>query len=293
MPTRPEGEAPRRRRRLRGVFDLGVARERRRYQGDPRRILLGTLRERFLRAHLKDSPGRVLELGPGPGRFTAVIRRLARGPVIAVDLSRRSLKAARRSSRDGRGLPRVHWIQGAGEHLPLTTGSVDAAVALGNILGFAARDAPKVMEELRRVLRPGGLLVADFPSPAGAVQEFLHGLSQDRRLQKVLRNPRLYLIDSVLATGYQPFAPARLAKFECQFFTAGEARETLARHGFETLDVMSVAPLTAFQDRSPSIAHQEKRTWEALLRLEECVGRRPGTLEMGHGFVVAGRRKGV
>jgi len=78
--------------------------------------------------------------------------------------------------------------------------------------------------------------------------------------------------------------------WEFQFYTVAQATKALARAGFRVIDAMSVAPLAAYQDRVAAIAHRERKTWEGLLRLEERVGRRPGALESGHGFVVAAVR---
>jgi len=281
---------PHRRRHVRRTFDARVQAEWSRYGGDPRRILLRTLRERFLRQHLKGSGGILVELGPGPGRFTPTLRRSTRKRVVALDLSREALRAARKRAPEKRGLARVDWVQGAGEHLPLRSRSVDTVVVLGNIVSFAALDGPLLLKELGRVVKPGGLLVADFPSPAASAQEFLYMGSRRRFLRRVLRRPKYYFLDQVLATGYQPLAPARMALWEFRFYTAAEARKELARVGFRTVDVMSVAPISAHQDRIAAIAHREKRAWATLLRVEEQVGRRPGVLETGHGFVVAAIR---
>jgi ubiquinone/menaquinone biosynthesis C-methylase UbiE len=281
----------RRRRNLRESFDLRVRDEWKRYGGEPRRVLHRTLRERFLRAHLRDSGQLILELGPGPGRFTPILRRGARTRVFAVDLSRAGLRAGRRrAGRQPEG-SRVEWIQAAGEHLPFVSRSIDIAVVLGNIVGFAGVDGPVLLKEIGRVVKPEGRLLADFASPAAATQEFFHAAANHRFLPRVLRRPRYYFLDRVLDTGLQPYAPARLARWEFRFYTAKEASTELARAGFRVVDAMSVAPVAAHQDRVAAIAHRERRTWEALLRIEERVGRRAGVLEAGDGFVVAAVRK--
>jgi ubiquinone/menaquinone biosynthesis C-methylase UbiE len=239
---------------------------------------------------LQGSSGVVLELGPGPGRFTPTLRRSTRGRVIALDLSRESLRSARRRAGRKPERSRVDWIQGAGERLPLRTRSVDVVVAFGNIVSFAALDGPALLKELARVVKPRGLLLVDFASPAAATQEFFYVAARKRLLGRVLRRPGYYLIERVLATGFQPFTPARLARWEFQFYTVAEAAKALARAAFRTIDAMSVAPIAAYQDRVAAIARREKRTWETLLRIEEQIGRRPGVLEAGHGFVVAAVR---
>lgn len=210
--------------------------------------------------------------------------------MIALDLSREGLRSARRRARRQPGLTRIDWVQGAGERLPLHSRSIDTVVAFGNIVSFAALDGPVLPKELGRVVKPRGVLLADFASPAAATQEFFYVAARQRLLGRILRRPHHYFLDRVLTTGFQPLDPARLARWEFRFYTVAAAEQELAGAGFRTIDAMSVAPIAAFQDRVAMIARREERTWETLLRVEEQVGRRPGVLETGHGFLIAAVR---
>ena len=97
---------------------------------------------------LGDRPRRVLDLGAGTGLLTEVL--LAAGhEVVAVDLSEQMLAQLRAR------LPQVATATGGAESLPLPDASVDAVVA-----GQAAHwfDPEPAAVELRRVLRPGGVV---------------------------------------------------------------------------------------------------------------------------------------
>ena len=291
MTSCPTLSPQRRRRRVREVFDARVAREWRRHEGEPWRVLRRTLRERFLAKHLGRLRGTVLELGPGPGRFTPLLRAEPRRAVLAVDLSRGSLLAARRRTRPDPALAPVDWVEGVGEHLPLRSGSFQGVVALGNIVSFASRDGPALLRELWRVARPRGRLIADFPSPVAATQEFFYTAARNRFLPRVLRERRYYLVDQVLDSGFQPFDPPRLCSWEFRFYTAAEAVRMLRRAGFDVVDTMSVGPVARMDDRVISVARRDPRTWRSLLEIEERAGRRAGVLETGDGFVVCAVRR--
>jgi ubiquinone/menaquinone biosynthesis C-methylase UbiE len=254
-------------------------------------VLRRALRERFVLKHLPSPQGIILELGPGPGRFTPTLRKSAKSRVVSIDLSRESLKFARRRGLRQRGRPSIDWVQAAGEHLPLAAGTIDTAVVLGNIVSFATADGGTLLRELRRVIKRHGCLLVDFESPAAAIQEFLQVAAERRILPRILRRPRYYLVDQILDTGFQPYAPDRMAQWDFQFYTMEEAAQLLRNSGFAVVDAMAVAPIAAHQDRVTSIARREKRTWDSLLRIEERVGRRAGAFEMGHGFVIAAVRK--
>lgn len=108
----------------------------------------------------------VLELGPGSGYFTVeVSHRLGpEGRVLCVDIQPKMIGALRRRLlREGvtNALPMV----GDALSLPLADRSVDCAF-LVTVLGEVP-DRPKALAELRRVLKPGGILsiTESLPDP--------------------------------------------------------------------------------------------------------------------------------
>jgi SAM-dependent methyltransferase len=167
---------------------------------------------------------------------------------------------------------------------------VGLAVAMGNIVSFSAEEGPVLLREIGRVLRPGGLLVADFMTPVGALQEFLRNGAEGRFLVRILRRHRFYMIDRVLTTHFQPYAPQRLGRWEFRFYTAEEASKALARAGFRVKEVMSIAPVARMDNRVISAARRDPRAWRSLIQVEEQVGHRSGVLETGDGFLVAAVR---
>ena len=289
--TAPTASA--RRRRIRERFDASVGREWRRYSGDAWRVLVRELRDRFLARHLPKGGGWVLELGPGPGRFTPTV--LASGArVAAVDLSLPMLRALGRRAAVRTRSARLRPVRGAGEHLPFRNGAFRAVVAYGNILGFAGSEGAQLLSEIARVVRPGGLLLLDVASPVGSTTEFLEVGARRRFLRRILRNPDYYFLSAILGAGprgHQPYAPARMGYFEFDFYTVEGADEVLRAAGFSPVDRMALGAIGAFRDRLTTIARREPRTWKNLVEIEEQVGRRPGVLETGHGFVLAARRR--
>jgi ubiquinone/menaquinone biosynthesis C-methylase UbiE len=92
----------------------------------------------------------VLEVGGGPGELAARIRTELGCEVVMLDVSERMVELAR-----GRGVDaRVGDVQ----ELPFDDGSFDCAVAAWML--FHVPDLQRGLEELARVLSPGGRLVA-------------------------------------------------------------------------------------------------------------------------------------
>ena len=121
---------------------------------------------------LDAQPGaRVLEVGFGTGHTMAALDR-AVGPgglVVGVDLSWRMAEVTRRRFRRA-GLHRSLLVQADARHIPLSPSSFDAVTMSFFLELVDTPDLPAVLDECRRVLRPGGRLVVvslDLPRAAG------------------------------------------------------------------------------------------------------------------------------
>ena len=119
------------------------------------------LRRRYMRPILNRvgiQPGeRILELGPGPGIFTveAAQRVGPAGRLIAVDIQPEMIAQVEDRVQEA-GLTNVETHVADAYHLPLDYASVDRAF-LVTVLPEVP-DQARALAELRRILKPGGLL---------------------------------------------------------------------------------------------------------------------------------------
>jgi SAM-dependent methyltransferase len=95
-------------------------------------------------------PQNYLEVGCGPGELAARVQETLGADVIAIDISPRMVELARRGGVDAR--------EGDVKRLPFGDGEFDCAVAAWMLYHVAAVEP--ALDELARVLRPGGRLVA-------------------------------------------------------------------------------------------------------------------------------------
>ncbi len=108
---------------------------------------------------LAGSRPRLLDVGCGAGRDAAWLeRRGAR--VTGIDLSRGMLAEARVRVRGD--LARMDM-----RTLAFSDGCFDAAWCMASLLHLAIADAPGALAEVRRVLRPGGVLALGLQEGAG------------------------------------------------------------------------------------------------------------------------------
>jgi len=153
------------------------------------RVMTAGLDQRWRRATVKAvvEPGdRVLDAACGTGDL-AVIAAKAGGNVTGLDFSEPMLDRARRKA------PELDWVRGDLLALPFEDESFDAAT-----VGFGVRnvaDLPGALEELRRVLKPGGRVgILEITRPRGPLR-FFYSLWFDRivpLLGKVLPGGEAY-----------------------------------------------------------------------------------------------------
>jgi SAM-dependent methyltransferase len=132
----------------------------------------------LLRAHGALAPGkRGLDVGCGDGVMLYKILR-AGGQVLGVDLSLAGLRIARAEIERRSGKPPA-LTRASATVLPFASGSVDFVTSIEVIEHLA--DAGGHLAEIRRVLRPGGVLVVTTPHrlASGELQDPYHVVEYD------------------------------------------------------------------------------------------------------------------
>ena len=162
--------------------------------GEVRARLLGSL------DYLDDTvPAVVLDLGSGTGHAAAAMKkRWPKSQVLALDLSLSMLRQSRRQAGWWRPFTR---LCADARTLPLADGSVDLVFA--NLSLAWMEDLPAVFAGLRRVLRPGGLLVCSSfgPETLGELQAAFTG--EHEPPQPVPLLPIAGFGDAMVAAGFR------------------------------------------------------------------------------------------
>ncbi len=116
---------------------------------------------------------RALELGCGPGEDAAALT--ARGfRVAGFDVSRTPIRRAVENA------PAAHFfVADLRTPLPVQCGAVDVVVASLSIHYFALRETRGIVDEVRRVLRPGGV----FVFRVNATDDVYFGASQGEEIE--------------------------------------------------------------------------------------------------------------
>jgi SAM-dependent methyltransferase len=263
------------RRRFLEWDEYRVDREWNRYEGTPLRDLYRELRERFLARHLPLTPGRSLEIGPGPGRFSRLIGHPA-DRVALLELSRTMLERIQTGpSMTGNGT--LDLVQGDAVEPPFRPGRFHRVAMLGNVLGFAESDAPELLSRTAGLVELGGRLLLEFVAGPGERSRYLHRLPPGA-IARLLVAPLRAVLPRVEREGFVTARERETGGRHFRRMSATEIERRLAASGFEIRERVAVAPCLGNDASRLSAVRSIPVAWSHLLELEESIGRAPARL---------------
>ncbi|WP_043770126.1 class I SAM-dependent methyltransferase [Algiphilus aromaticivorans] len=116
---------------------------------------------RCIAAMALQAGNRVLEIGPGNAAFAGeMVSAAAHVRYLGVDWSEAMVAQARARYRDSAESDRIALLRGSSETLPFPDASFERVLAVHTL--YFWQPAERHLQEIRRVLRPGGLLCLAF-----------------------------------------------------------------------------------------------------------------------------------
>ncbi len=165
-----------------------------------------TLKSAAITTRIADALGdepyeRVLDVACGPGILASLLAPKARC-LVGIDFTRKPLLLARDHCR-AEGISNGFWLRGVAERTPLRSGSFDAAVLRLALHHF--EKPAQVLEEVRRLLRPGGrLVVLDILTTEDRQSAQLHNaIERLRDPSHTSFSSASQLIDSITVAGFE------------------------------------------------------------------------------------------
>ncbi|MEV0848043.1 class I SAM-dependent methyltransferase [Streptomyces sp. NPDC049954] len=172
-----------------------------------------------------------LDVCTGTGAGLDVLRPLCATRVTGVDFSAGMLEQARHATGGGPGgpgRPTVDWVRADALALPFRQG-YDLAVSFGASGHFLPAERPRLFNQVRQALRPGGMFafpLAAPPRPSSAGYWATSGFDAAMRVRNLVRRPSFVMY--------------------YRTWPLGAVRDDLLRAGFE----VRLLPLKEFGRRS-------------------------------------------
>jgi ubiquinone/menaquinone biosynthesis C-methylase UbiE len=207
----------------------------------------------------------LLDLGSGTGIYSELLAETFGANVVGVEPSARMRTVAKRRHAH----PRVRYVEGTAERIPLADGSCDAAL-LSNVLHHM-RDVDAGVRELERVLNPAGLVLLRG-SLRGARVPFLDYFPAARPIALAQSPPAGEIVATFTRGGFEHVATERIEQPAAPSFR--EYCERVGLRAISTLELIDDADFEAGMARMRLEATREEPPRPVVEEVDLVVFRR-------------------
>lgn len=206
----------------------------------------------YIKPHLpRDLGSKLLDLGCGTGKWAAKLIKSGYH-VTCVDISQQMLEQARAKIEQMGGGARARFIRAdLGDMAELADAAYAFATAMGDPIGCTA-DPVRTMKEIRRVLSPGGVLVATFDNRLAAIDFYMQS-GDPRELARFIRDGKTHWLTKDAAE-----------RFEITTYGPTELRRLIASSGFELMEMLGKTVLPMRHHRALVESPEARRGWARI-----------------------------
>jgi SAM-dependent methyltransferase len=223
----------------------------------------------------------VLEVGAGPGRFTAVLAELgARVAVADISPVQLELNAQHLLGTEAEKALISRELLDICDTSRYEAETFDVVLAYGGPLSYAFEHDRDALSGLFRILKPGGVVVASVMSLLGSWRHFLRGVVEEAGEAGEEAN------DLILSTGDLRYFPA---EHICKMYRASDVERLVGECGGELLAVSASNWASLGDPEALAELESDPVRWANFLEHEIRACREPGALDGGTHILFAAR----
>ena len=228
----------------------------------------------------------VLEVGAGAGIYTKELVHMVRRLVVS-DLSEVQLAVNQDHMRDLGVLDLVaeYQILDLVDLSALAAGSFDAAVCVGGPLSYLLDKESVGLQQILRVVRPGGIVVLGVMSLINTLVLFT-GVVRAEKEEIGIDNMRW-----LLETGFQDREHHPATEHYRHMMTSADVDALLAAEEVEVVEKRAAGVLGIAGEDALNAVREDDELWALIVERELAWSKLPGTLDLGDNIVYVIRKR--
>lgn len=264
----------------RNRYDNYGDREWTRLEKDGHGELLYRVHKEILKRYIKPED-KVLEIGAGSGRYTKDLVQQCKELTVA-DISSHQIAFNKEKMKELSLFHRVkeYHVLDVLDMSVFEEASFDCVVCIGGVIDYLLDREKDGVNQMLRVLRPGGILVVGAMSLIGASLYYLEGIQYEKGLFGA--DATRWLFETGIQDEEHYPVPG---KHYVHMFTSGQMDQLFADCPVDILEKSSAGLFSQAKDAAIEKAREDSEFWELLVEQEITFSKLPGTLDCGMNLI--------
>ncbi len=240
------------------------------------------IHQHFLKKYIKKG-NKVLEIGPGPGKFTIELARLG-ARISLVDISNAQLKLNEEKVGEAGFEDSIEWRKKLDilDLKGIPDNTFDSTVVFGGPLSYVLEFVDTALDEVIRVTKLGGIILTSVMSCLGTYHHLI------QLVFEMAKEIGLEQFDELTQTGDILGKLADQGTHQCHMFRWSEYLAILSKHPVEILDASAANFLSTghYNEEYLTELMKDSEKWQMFLKWELDFCKEPGAIDGGTHMIV-------
>nr|WP_302598970.1 class I SAM-dependent methyltransferase [uncultured Cellulosilyticum sp.] len=219
----------------------------------------------------------VIELGAGGGRYTKDLVKMA-GMLVTSDLSPVQVKVNKNKMRALKLETEIEDFKqlDIAQMPQLQDKAYDVVVCIGGALNYLFEREEDAINEMLRILKPGGKLILGVMSKIGSLMYYMEGMAQEK--EKFGIEATRWLFETGIQDEEHYPVPS---KHYVHMMTSSQVDALLVDKNVKILEKSSAGLFSHAKEEILGEIKYDKELWDCILKNEILFTKNPGTLDCG------------